>query len=51
MCEHATIDDYIDALQGVGEKTRENILARAANDKNLDLFEFVRLCRIANGLA
>lgn len=38
---------YRNALEGVGPKTKELILSRAAQDEGLALDELVRLCRLA----
>lgn len=42
-----TFEDYREALEGVGPRTRENILARAEQDENIEFPEFVRLCKLA----
>lgn len=42
-----TFKDYKEALEGVGPKTRENILERAINDKNIEFQDFLRLCNLA----
>lgn len=40
-------EEYKEALNGVGPKTKEMILARAAADDHLNLWMFVRLCKLA----
>ena len=47
MKKKSTFEDYQEALEGVGPKTRENILERAINDKNIELQDFLRLCKLA----
>jgi len=42
-----TYEDYRAALDGAGPKLRENILARAEQDENIEFPEFVALCRLA----
>lgn len=42
-----TFDEYKLALDGAGPKLKEMILSRAANDRELDFTEFVRLCKLA----
>jgi len=42
-----TFEDYREALEGVGPHTRENILACAEQDKNIEFPEFVKLCKLA----
>ena len=42
-----TFEDYREALESVGPKTREHILSRAEQDENLDFPEFVQLCKLA----
>ena len=42
-----TFADYREALEGVGPKVRESILARAEQDENIEFPDFVRLCEIA----
>ena len=42
-----TFEDYREALEGVGQKTRENILERAINDKNIEFQDFLSLCKLA----
>ena len=37
MKKKFTFEDYREALEGVGPKTRENILARAEQDENIEL--------------
>lgn len=43
-----TFEDYCEALEGVGPLTREDILAQAKQDKNLEFPEFIRLCKLAH---
>ena len=40
-----TFEDYRDALEGVGPKTKECILSRAAQD--IEIGDFIRLCKLA----
>lgn len=47
MKKKFTFEDYREALEGVGPKTRENILERAEQDKNIEFSEFVQLCKLA----
>ena len=47
MKKKFTFEDYRDALEGVGQKTWENILERAEQDKNIEFPEFVQLCKLA----
>ena len=47
MKKKFTFEDYREALEGVGPKTRENILARAEQDENIEFPDFVRLCKLA----
>jgi len=42
-----TFEDYREALEGVGPRTRENILARAERDENIEFLEFIQLCKLA----
>lgn len=42
-----TFEDYREALEGVGPRTRENILERASNDKNIEFQDFLHLCKLA----
>lgn len=42
-----TFEDYREALEGVGQRTRECILSRAEQDKNIEFHDFVRLCKLA----
>ena len=42
-----TFEDYREALEGVGPKTREHILERAIQDKNIEFEDFLRLCNLA----
>lgn len=42
-----TFEDYREALEGVGQMTRERILAQADRDNNITDLEFVRLCKLA----
>lgn len=41
-----TFDDYREALETVGPRSREIILERALRDKNIDIPDFVRLCQL-----
>ena len=43
-----TFKDYQEAMEGVGPKTRENILERAVHDTNIEFPDFIRLCKMAN---
>lgn len=47
MKKNFTFEDYREALEGVGTKTRENILARAEQDENIEFLDFIRLCNLA----
>ncbi len=47
MKKKFTFEDYREALEGVGPKTRENILARAEQDENIEFPDFIRLCKLA----
>lgn len=47
MKKKFTFEDYREALEGVGTKTRENILAHAERDKDIEFPDFVRLCKMA----
>lgn len=47
MKKKFTFEDYLEALEGVGPKTRENILERAIQDKNIEFEDFLRLCKMA----
>lgn len=42
-----TFEDYREAMEDVGPKARESILARAEQDKNIEFQDFVRLCKLA----
>lgn len=42
-----TVEDYREALDGVGPKLTENILSRAEQDENIGLPDFARLCKLA----
>ena len=42
-----TFEDYRKALDGAGPKLTEHILERAANDKDLEFPDFIRLCKLA----
>ena len=45
--EKVYFEDYREALNGAGPKLTEHILERAANDKDLEFPDFVRLCKLA----
>ena len=47
MKKKSTFEDYRRALIGVGDATKERILAEA--DKHLDTWQLERLVRIAHG--
>lgn len=42
-----TFEDYREALDGAGPRLKENILARAEQDKDIEFPDFVRLCKLA----
>lgn len=43
-----TYQDYADAIDGVGPKTREAILERACQDKNIDILQLKELVAYAD---
>ena len=43
-----TFEDYREAMDGVGPKLKEIILEHAAQYGNLELTDFIRLCKLAD---
>lgn len=42
-----TFEDYRQALEGAGPKVKEDILAHAEQDENIEFQDFIRLCQLA----
>lgn len=42
-----TFEDYREALESVGPKTRDHILERAIKDTSIEFPDFIRLCKLA----
>ena len=42
-----TFEDYREAMDGVGPKVKEIILEHAAQYGDLELSDFIRLCKLA----
>ena len=51
MKKQFTYQDYADALDGVGPRTKEAILERACQDKNIDILQLKELVACADGEA
>lgn len=43
-----TFEDYCEAMEGAGPKVKEIILEHAAQYGNLELTDFVRLCKLSD---
>lgn len=43
-----TFEDYREALEGVGPRAKERILAWAERDESIEFPDFIRLCKLAN---
>lgn len=44
----STFDRYREAMEGVGVRPREAILARAERDPDLPFEDFIRLCKASD---
>lgn len=47
MKENRKFEDYLEALENVGPSMKEAILARAAEDSGIGLWDLVRLTHLA----